>query len=63
MILTALDEIGTWRQMRYRFGKSYIKAYQKYFPVSAPEEDHDDRNALYSMYVSSAAYHAWLLTR
>ena len=39
--------------MRYRFGKSYIKAYQKNFPVSAPEEDHDDRNALYSMYVGS----------
>lgn len=42
-------EVGTWRALRYRFGKSYIKAYQKYFPVSAPEEDHDDRNALYSM--------------
>lgn len=48
-ILTGIDEIGTWRQMRYRFGKSYIKSYQNYFPVSAPEEDHDDRNALYSM--------------
>lgn len=47
------DEIGTWRALRYRFGKSYIKAYQKHFPVSAPEEDHDDRNALYSMYVQS----------
>ncbi|GAB1315398.1 hypothetical protein MFIFM68171_05608 [Madurella fahalii] len=52
-------EIGTWRQMRYRFGKSYIKAYQNYFPVSAPEEDHDDRNALYSIRFdihSSCAY-------
>ncbi|KAH8650076.1 Fructosamine kinase-domain-containing protein [Xylariales sp. PMI_506] len=43
------DEIGTWRQMRYRFGKSYIRSYQKYFPPAAPEEDHDDRNALYSI--------------
>jgi len=52
-------EIGTWRQMRYRFGKSYIKAYQKYFGVAVPQEDHDDRNALYSIRFdihSSAAY-------
>ena len=28
-----------------------MKAYHKYYPVSAPEEDHDDRNALYSMSV------------
>ncbi|RKK89758.1 hypothetical protein BFJ68_g16633 [Fusarium oxysporum] len=42
-------EIGTWRALRYRFGKAYIKEYQKHFPISAPEEDHDDRNALYSM--------------
>ncbi|OTA80150.1 hypothetical protein M434DRAFT_401903 [Hypoxylon sp. CO27-5] len=52
-------EIGTWRALRYRFGKSYIKAYQKLFPVAAPEEDHDDRNALYSVRFdihSSCAY-------
>lgn len=43
------DEIGTWRAVRYRFGKQYINAYQKHYPISAPCEDHDDRNALYSM--------------
>lgn len=42
-------ELGTWRPVRYKFGKPYIKAYHKHFPVSAPEEDHDDRNALYSI--------------
>ncbi|KAI4267286.1 MAG: hypothetical protein LQ337_008428 [Flavoplaca oasis] len=52
-------EIGTWRAVRYRFGKTYIKAYHKYYPISAPEEDHDDRNALYSIRYdlhSSSAY-------
>ena len=47
--LTNLDEIGTWRALRYRFGKEYIKAYHNHIPISPPEEDHDDRNALYAM--------------
>jgi protein-ribulosamine 3-kinase len=51
-----VDEIGTWRPLRYRFGKSYIKAYQRHFPESAPEEDHNERNALYSMYIHSSVY-------
>ena len=42
-------ELGTWRPERYRSGKPYIAAYHRYFPVSAPVEDHDDRNALYSI--------------
>ena len=32
-----------------------MKAYQKHFPVSLPEEDHDDRNALYAMLVKFVA--------
>ena len=48
LILTLQPHPEIWRQMRYRFGKSYIKAYQKYFGVAVPQEDHDDRNALYS---------------
>lgn len=47
--LTLSDEIGTWRALRYRFGRKYIKAYHKHFPISAPSEDHDDRSALYAM--------------
>lgn len=47
-----LGEVGTWRALRYRFGRSYIKAYQQHFAISVPEEDHDDRNALYSMSVA-----------
>lgn len=48
--LTLLDEIGTWRQTRYLFGKPYIEEYKKHFEdTSAPKDDYDDRNALYSM--------------
>ncbi|KAK7996733.1 hypothetical protein PG989_004773 [Apiospora arundinis] len=46
-------EVGTWRAPRYRFGKSYIEAYQKHFAIAEPTKDHDDRNALYSMSVTS----------
>lgn len=42
-------ELGTWRPVRYRLGKPYIEAYHRHYPVSAPVEDHDDRNALYSI--------------
>ena len=30
-------------------GQSYVKAYFKNFPISDPEEDQDDRNALYNL--------------
>ncbi|PGH12526.1 hypothetical protein AJ80_06687 [Polytolypa hystricis UAMH7299] len=52
-------EVGTWRALRYRFGKVYINAYRECFPASAPAEDFEDRNALYSIRYdihSSAAY-------
>jgi hypothetical protein len=45
----SLNEIGTWRQTRRRFGKSYIKSYKKLFDIAVPREGYDDRNALYSM--------------
>ena len=41
-------EMGTWRPVRYKLGRPYMEAYHKFFPISAPEEDHDDRNALYA---------------
>lgn len=47
-----LDEVGTWRALRYRFGRSYIKTYQQHFVISVPEQDHDDANALYSITVA-----------
>ena len=36
------DEVGTWRALRYRFGKKYIRAYHNHYPVSTPKDDHDD---------------------
>lgn len=33
------------------FSQRYFEAYHAHIPKSAPEEDYDDRNALYSLYV------------
>ncbi|CAF9917036.1 MAG: hypothetical protein HETSPECPRED_003080 [Heterodermia speciosa] len=41
-------ELGSWRPTRYKLGRPYVNAYHEHFPISAPVEDHDDRNALYS---------------
>lgn len=45
------DEMGIWRAARYKFGRSYIKEYHRYIPVSEPEDEWDDRNTLYGMWV------------
>ena len=42
-------ELGPWRPVRYKLGRRYMKAHRTLFPISAPEEDHDDRNALYAI--------------
>lgn len=42
-------ELGNWRPERNLFSQRYFKAYHSYTPKSAPEEDYDDRNALYSL--------------
>lgn len=41
-------EMGNWRPVRNKFGRNYSRNYTKHFPISEPEEDFDDRNALYS---------------
>ena len=40
-------EMAAWRPIRHQIGRQFMKAYFTYFPVSAPEEDQDDRNLLY----------------
>lgn len=40
-------EMAAWRPIRHMIGRQYMKSYFNYFPVSAPEEDQDDRNMLY----------------
>ena len=47
--LTSIVELAPLRPVRHRMGKPYIKAYFKHFPISDPEEDQDDRNALYCL--------------
>ncbi|SLM39144.1 Protein kinase-like domain [Lasallia pustulata] len=52
-------EMAPWRPIRHKIGKPYVRAYHKHFPISAPEEDQDDRNALYCIrfnMCSSALY-------
>ncbi|KAI1451152.1 Fructosamine kinase-domain-containing protein [Annulohypoxylon stygium] len=42
-------ELGVWRQPWNKINKEYREEYHKHFPKSWPEEDFDDRNALYAM--------------
>jgi protein-ribulosamine 3-kinase len=42
-------ELAPLRPARHKMGRSYIKTYFRHFPISAPEEDQDDRNALYCL--------------
>ncbi len=38
---------------RYRLGRHWMREYHKFFPISPPEEDYEDRNLLYAMYALS----------
>lgn len=42
-------ELHDWRGARFRIGKTFTKEYFHHFPISAPEDDWDDRNLLYSL--------------
>ncbi|KAI1134033.1 Fructosamine/Ketosamine-3-kinase [Hypoxylon sp. FL0543] len=42
-------ELGNWRPDRNRFTRRYFEAYHSHIPKSEPQEDYDDRNALYSL--------------
>ncbi|ERF71821.1 hypothetical protein EPUS_01736 [Endocarpon pusillum Z07020] len=43
-------EMHPWRATRYRINRTHQKAYRRLVEPSAPEEDHDDRNALYGVF-------------
>ncbi|KAI0844839.1 Fructosamine kinase-domain-containing protein [Daldinia vernicosa] len=45
-------ELGVWRQPWNNIGEAYRAEYYKYMPKSQPEEDCDDRNALYAVRVN-----------
>jgi protein-ribulosamine 3-kinase len=48
-LLTRTDELGAWNLPRHQIYKMYIRAYQRHFPISSPEEDCDDRLLLYCL--------------
>ena len=43
------SDLGSWRAPRYRLGQPYFREYQKQMGQSWPQEEWDDRNALYAM--------------
>jgi hypothetical protein len=47
LVLTNTDELGAWNLPRHKIYRPYIRAYQRCFPISPPEEDVDDRLILY----------------
>ncbi|KAK3312545.1 Fructosamine kinase-domain-containing protein [Apodospora peruviana] len=42
-------ELGNWRPARNQFTRRYFETYHSHIPKSQPEEDYDDRNALYAL--------------
>jgi protein-ribulosamine 3-kinase len=42
-------EAAPWRAARYAFNKKQLDAYLEVVPASEPQEDYDDRNALYAV--------------
>jgi len=42
-------DLGSWRASRYKMGRPFFKEYQKAMGISEPQEDWDDRNALYAL--------------
>ena len=45
-------ELGVWRAEWNKLGRQHLQQYCKNFPISPPEEDHDDRNLLYATRVN-----------
>jgi hypothetical protein len=42
-------ELAPLRPIRHNMRTQYVEAYFKHFQISSPEEDQDDRNALYCL--------------
>lgn len=43
------DDVGSMATPRYKLGRHWMREYHKFFPITAPEEDYEDRNLLYAM--------------
>ncbi|KAI0156340.1 Fructosamine kinase-domain-containing protein [Xylariaceae sp. FL1272] len=42
-------DLGVWNNPRQKLGTKFINNYHKFFPISAPEDDHYGRNVLYTL--------------
>ncbi|KAL4746266.1 hypothetical protein BDW72DRAFT_185231 [Aspergillus terricola var. indicus] len=42
-------DLGSWRAPRYKLGRPYVREYHRVMGISEPQEDWDDRNALYAI--------------
>lgn len=47
------DDLDNMAVPRYRLGRHWMREYHRNFPISDPEEDYEDRNTVYAMYVAS----------
>lgn len=43
------EDVGNMATSRYQLGREWMEEYHKFFLKSAPEDDYEDRNALYAM--------------
>lgn len=48
-VLKFIVELGAWNLPRHQIYKTYVRAYQRHFPISEPTEDVDDRIVLYRL--------------
>ncbi|KAM0324102.1 hypothetical protein ACHAQA_008292 [Verticillium albo-atrum] len=42
-------DLGNMNTLRYRMGRRWMDEYHKFFPISAPKEDYEDRNIVYAI--------------
>ncbi|KAK8068160.1 hypothetical protein PG996_007272 [Apiospora saccharicola] len=42
-------DVGSMATPRYQLGREWMEEYHKFLPKSAPEDDYEDRNALYAI--------------
>ncbi len=43
-------DLGSWRAPRYKMGRPFFREYRRAMGLSEPQEDWEDRNALYAVY-------------
>ncbi|KAI4630948.1 hypothetical protein J4E83_002474 [Alternaria metachromatica] len=42
-------DVGSMATPRYKLGRQWMREYHKFFPITEPEDDYEDRNLLYAM--------------